>query len=104
MGADSDAFTQINDIRLQFREQNQFTFYTDGSITINDNQKANGIGWMEVNSPMKLRFTTNIRDPYADSTFIELYGILTTLIATPAFCTIDIYTDSDTVISERLEQ
>jgi len=76
-------------------------FYTDGSvINLGTSQCSMGIGWVQVSNDSVLH-TFQAQTKYWPCSFkSELTAILSALITAPRNCTINIYTDSQSVISK----
>jgi len=81
--------------------QQELHFYTDGSvINLGTSQCSMGIGWVQVdNNSILHTFQAQVK-LWPCSFKSELTAILSALITTPRNCTVNIYTDSQSVISK----
>ena len=81
--------------------QYDFTFYTDGSvIDIGTNQCSMGIGWVQIHSDQIIhKFTAQLQN-WPSSYKAELLAILSAISTVPRNSTINIFTDSQSVISK----
>jgi ribonuclease HI len=79
----------------------ELSFYTDGSVVdLGSNQCSMGIGWVQIdNSTVTHSFHAQTK--YWPCSFkAELMAILSAIITAPRNCSIQIYTDSQSVISK----
>ena len=78
-----------------------FTFYTDGSVkNFGTDQCTMGIGWAQIhNNSVTHNFSAQITN-WPSSYKAELFAILSAISTLPRNSTVDIYTDSQSIISK----
>jgi ribonuclease HI len=79
----------------------ELSFYTDGSvIDLGTNQCSMGIGWVQIENSITIH-TFQAQTKYWPCSFkAELTAILSAIVTAPRNCFIQIYTDSQSVISK----
>jgi ribonuclease HI/endonuclease/exonuclease/phosphatase family metal-dependent hydrolase len=95
------ASAHLNQLANNNISQNNFTFYTDGSVrNISTEQCSMGIGWIQIynNSPIQ-NYSAQILN-WPSSYKAELIAILSAICTCPRNSNIDIYTDSQSVTSK----
>lgn len=74
-------------------------FYTDGSLSRDDDIPIMGFGWIFTSDlSMNIKYSGSCKE-WASSTKAELVAIITALIVCPPHSTINIYTDSNNCIN-----
>ena len=98
---DSPAFNTLQTIAHHNYSSTNLTFYTDGSV-INTNtiQCSMGIGWLQLDNN-NINHTFNAQISLWPCSFkAELLAILSAICTAPRNCNIEIFTDSQSVISK----
>ena len=91
----------LNNIAISNSNSTNLTFYTDGSVqNLMTNQCSMGIGWIQVeNNSITNSFAAQVQ--YWPSSYkMELLAVLSAISTAPRNCKVDIYTDSQFVISK----
>ena len=94
--------TKLVQISTNNLNSRSFNFYTDGSvINIGSEHCTMGIGWVQVdnNNQISSKFNAQIK-LWPSSYKAELVSILSAIATTPRNSTINIYTDSQSIISK----
>jgi ribonuclease HI len=97
----NSASIHLNQLASNNTSQNNFIFYTDGSVkNISTEQCSMGIGWTQIynNSPIQ-NYSAQILN-WPSSYKAELIAILSAICTCPRNSNIDIYTDSQSVITK----
>ncbi|CAH1770984.1 2457_t:CDS:1, partial [Entrophospora sp. SA101] len=96
---DKEIRDKLTELEIQFFYEMDFTFYTDGSMKINDDTSVNmGIGWIRrLNNEITHSFNAGMGN-WPSSNKAETISILTTLLVVPSNSNVIIYTDSKTSI------
>ena len=101
----SDATNRLDQISSNNLSYNLFNFYTDSSVIgISTNNCTMGIGWVQVDSNDQVihKFTAKVH-LWPSSYKAELFSILSAVSTTSRNSTINIYTDSQSIISKFIQ-
>jgi len=98
----NDCSDKLEEIFLNNSSYQEFTFYTDGSVTdIGTEQSSMGIGWVQVNNANQVLHKFSAKIYFWPSAYkAELFSIQSAISTVSHNATIQIYTDSQSVISK----